>query len=105
MNKQGMITTTLGLGIVLLAVATFSLPQNQPASALLNGGAALGTQKSPLTTNPAGSNMTTGSNATGAAGNTTGGTHVSSIHTATPAGRIASCPKPCYPFLGGCKCS
>ncbi len=31
-------------------------------------------------------NMTTGSNMTGAAGNTTGGSHGSSIHTANPAG-------------------
>ncbi len=51
--------------------------------------------------------MTTGSNQTEAAGNTTAGTHGSTIHTANPAGsasRTASCPPGCYPFLFGCKC-
>src|SRR5690242_13481943 len=41
--------------------------------------------KSPPTANPAGANMTTGSNMTGTAGNTTGGAHDSSVHTANPA--------------------
>jgi hypothetical protein len=34
---------------------------------------------------PAGANMTTGANMTGAAGNATGGTHDSSLHTTNPA--------------------
>ena len=34
-------------------------------------------------------NMTTGSNMTGAAGNTTGGKHDSSIHTTKPAGCVS----------------
>ena len=38
------------------------------------------------TTNPAGLNMTSASNMTGAAGNTTGGTNSSSIPTTNPAG-------------------
>ena len=89
MNKQCTVFTTLGLGIVLLAVATCFLPlQNQLASAQLKRN--IGAVKL-LITNPAGSNMTTGSNITGsnmtgAAGNTTGGAHGSPVPTTHSAG-------------------
>jgi hypothetical protein len=85
MNKQCTIATTLGLGIVLLAIAICFIPLQHLLAISGNdktenlGGTDLQTSKSAPTTNPSGLNATTGSNMTGAAGNTTEGTHGSSI--------------------------
>ena len=80
-NREMAIIATIVAIMISITVTYFSLPQVQGLTIKQAWGSCRG-----CPVHPAGLNATTGSNMTGAAGNTTGGTHGSSIPTTNPAG-------------------
>jgi|SRR5690242_7022443 hypothetical protein len=82
-NREIAIITTIATIMISISVTYFPFFQAQGASAKE---ACIGPchHGLPIVTT-AGANMTTGSNMTGAAGNTSGAAHGSSIHTTNPA--------------------
>ncbi len=85
MVNQVAIIVTIAAIMISVPVTYFPFFQAQGASAKEACIGAPCHHEVPIV-NPTGSIMTTGSNMTGAAGNTTGAAHDSSIHTTNPAG-------------------
>jgi hypothetical protein len=104
-NKVGIITTIAAIMIPVTYFPAFPAQGASTKAPLVFIPPRPHPAKIQSVVHPPGSNMTSGSNITGnttsasnmtgAAGNTTAGTHDTSIHTTNPAGKAASCPPGC----------